>query len=59
MRVSLVTQDNDDDDADDIQKITSKQTSIAYLKLAQDQNFQYANSQYRQGTSLLNVLDMI
>lgn len=26
MRVSLVTQDNDDD-ADDIQKITSKQTS--------------------------------
>lgn len=29
MRVSLVTQDNDDD-ADDIQKITS----IAYLKLA-------------------------
>lgn len=29
MRVSLVTQDNDDDDADDIQKITSKQTSIA------------------------------
>lgn len=58
MRVSLVTQDNDDDD-DDIQKITSKQTSIAYLKLAQDQNFQYPNSQYRQGTSLLNVLDMI
>lgn len=55
MRVSLVTQDNDDDDADDIQKITS----IAYLKLAQDQNFQYANSQYRQGTSLFNVLDMI
>lgn len=58
MRVSLVTQDNDDD-ADDIQKITSKQTSIAYFKLAQDQNFQYANSQYRQGTSLLNALDMI
>lgn len=29
MQVSLVTQDNDDDDADDIQKITSKQTSIA------------------------------